>query len=289
MTRSQKTLLKKFNITKEAKIIIRKEHRTEFMCGVTAPTAPARRHFRRGSVATERYVAAEIVSNDNVSMEIEEDLAIRGNIIEYGNQIPEFPTQEYSARQLQNLSRFHEIPRISRSYTQFFNYHDHSGRVPQAANSRAPFNDEYLQNLARMFEIAPLPAHANAARAQNFFDPIARRNQMPQAARFNEASIRDLAVFEPIVGRSPFQRMPQAAIFGDSSMQASNEFTPTRAQSFAVGRPPLPELTPIVPRQPQAEMRDQENRPDVPNLLTDAHGFLDYIKNAANQFHNKKK
>lgn len=361
MTRSKKKLLKEFNFNKEATISIREDPRTEFMCGVTAP---ARKKVRRGSVATERYVAAEI-SNDNDRMELDESLTNSENMIDSGNQIPEFPTQDYSARQRQNLSRFEEIPSISRDYTRFHNYHHQRERgnvqhVSQAANMRAPFHDEYLEGVPRIFEIAPQAAGLNAVQAPNFFDPIAERSlfdQVPQAARFDDASMRDLAVFEPIAGRSPFQRMRQATPFGNTSVRPSIDFdpiaernlfdqmpqasmrssavfepilgrntfqqtlqaarfhnvstapfpiaernvfeqipqalrsgsAPMRAHSFAVSLPQMAELIPEVPREPHAGMGDQENRRNVPNLLNDAHGFLDYVKNAANQFENKKK
>lgn len=191
-------------------MVIRRDPRTEFLSGATAP---ARKKARRESVATERYVATEILNDD---MELDNSI----NNIESANRMPAYPTKNYSVRQRQNLSRFEEIPSIVRNYSQFLDYHHQRGgaqREPQAANTRPPVRDEYLESVPRMFEIVPQAAVSNVARLpqRNHID------QMPQEAIFNETSMRDLAVsmgsasvrrqsdeFGPNAGRHLLYQMP---------------------------------------------------------------------------------
>lgn len=315
MTRTLKKKLKAVNFNKEVQVSIRKEHRTEFLCGATAP---ARIRTHRSSVATDRYVAAEIADNNYPfdGMEIDDSITERENVSEFANQVPEFSTQGYSALQLQNLALFAGIPSVARSPAQFLDFHRHRDsrrvqHVSQAANTRSPFIDEYLENVPRMFEIAPQAAHvefplmtadlvnentfnvrqnentsmrapaisyAFAMRAPAVSETIAGRNlfeQMSQAASFGIASVRAPVVSEPIAGRNLFEQVPQAARLDSASMRSL-----TNSNSYAVNRPPMPGLIPLALREPQAGMPNNSN---VPNLLDAPHGFLNYVERAVKQ------
>lgn len=75
----------------------------------------------------------------------------------------------------------------------------------------------------------------------------------------------------PTAGR---HLLPQEPRFGNPSMRSAH-------------MRPLPELMPFIAREHQ--IGDEENHQNIPNLLNNARGFLDYVERAAKKSQNKKK
>lgn len=161
-------MLREHGITKEVRVEIKKNHKVDFVCGASAPP---RIRIRRGSVATERYVAAENIDNDfppNESDDIEIDQSVNRN--------PQMSIGNYSATQLQNFAAFGEIPNALHNPSRFLQFLRSrresrqvqtnnptdlqapliSTTVPQAGSLRAAINrDACSRGVSRMFEIAP--------------------------------------------------------------------------------------------------------------------------------------
>lgn len=188
--------MRKFNITKEVKVTIRKDHRCEFAAAVMLP---ARIRARRSTVATERYVVSETADNlpltavqESNEMDIEEmpinNLAVNRNDVINFSSVP-------NRNAADNLAIFNAIPSLSQNPIEFFNYQrrmaagrqsnrivhppsraaqiiDSSPHVSRAIDQlpQAARIDQYLQLLPRMFAVRP-QATQNTPRLPNM-DPI---------------------------------------------------------------------------------------------------------------------
>lgn len=212
-------MLREHGITKEVRVEIKKNHKVDFVCGASAPP---RIRIRRGSVATERYVAAENIDNDfppNESDDIEIDESINRNT--------QMSIENYSANQLQNFAAFGEIPNALHNPSRFLQFLRSrrenlqvqtnnptelqeslvSNTVPQAGNLRAAINrDACSRGVSRMFEIAPQSPRAQVHLVGN---RSSFSDLMPQAVNSRAALNSDYSRNVSRMSESSPQR-PQA-------------------------------------------------------------------------------